>query len=72
MEALHSMPGAYIPFPGCSAGILKGFPTFIRGAEGISHQRGRYMVTMTRNDRSGENPDTGSRNFNKNLKNHGF
>ena len=43
MEAVHSAPGAYIPVPSCSAGILKGFPTFIRGAEGISHQRWRYL-----------------------------
>ena len=56
------MPGAYIPVPGCSAGILKGFPTFIRGAEGISHQRGSSLGYILLNLRSGENPDP-SRNW---------
>ena len=32
MGLVHSTPGAYIPFPGGSAGILKGFVAFIRVA----------------------------------------
>ena len=37
MGPVHSTPGAYIPVPGGSAVVLKGFVTFIRDAEGISH-----------------------------------
>ena len=55
----HSMRGAYIPVPGGSAVVLKGFVTLVRVAEGISHQRASYFPDTKPNLRSGENPDTG-------------
>ena len=59
MEAVHSLPGHYIPVPGGSAVVLKGFATFIRVTEGILHQRASYFWDTKPNLRSGENPDTG-------------
>ena len=58
MGLVHSTPGPYFPVPGCSTIVLEGFLTQVRLAAGISHQRGRYMMTMHRNTRFGENPDT--------------
>ena len=64
--------GCYFRFQGSAPPILKGFATIIRVTPRISHQRGSSLGYILLNLRSGENPDTGSRNFSKNLKNHGF
>ena len=59
MGLVHSIPGHYIPVPGGSAVVLKGFATLVRVAEGISHQRVSYICYTKPNLRFGENPDTG-------------
>ena len=58
MGLVHSIPGHYIPVPGGSAVVLKGFATLVRVTEGISHQRASYICYTKPNLRFGENPDT--------------
>ena len=55
----HSTRGVYIPVPGGSAVVLKGFATLVRVTEGISHQRVSYICYTKPNLQFGENPDTG-------------
>ena len=67
MELVHSTPGAYIPVPGCSAGILKGFVKKIESQKEFRIGEGVRKRTLTEISDPAKIPiqDLGVQNFQK-------